>query len=117
MTGLPERPPRWLAWAGTPSMRAITTIVALVAFVAAGVLGFRLQEFAQCLAEQQRRDAVRTAAIASATDAERRADAALVAGVQPGGPSGPELRRADVEARRATDAVRAANPPPPLNPC
>lgn len=117
MTGLPEEPPRWLAWAGTPTMRAITTVVALIAFAVAGVSGYRLQSLGDCLAEQQRADARRTAVIAAATDAERRADAALVAGPQPGGPDGRELRQADVAARQHTDAVRAANPPLPLNPC
>jgi hypothetical protein len=117
MTGLPEDPPRWLAWAGTPTMRAITTLLALVAFIAVGWLGMQQQSFIRCLADQQRADAARTVIISDATDAERRADAALVNGPQPGGPSGLELRRADVEARRHTDDVRAAHPAPPASTC
>lgn len=114
---IPDQPPHWLAWAGTPSMRAITTFVAMIALLISGILGARLIMFTNCLAEQQAADARRTAVIATATDAERRADAALVAGPRPGGPSGSELRRQDVEARQHTDEVRSANPPLPLNPC
>lgn len=114
---LPEDPPRWLAWAGTPTMRAATTFISLVALLVSAVLFYQLQSFTQCLADQQRADARRTTVIAQATDAERRADAALVAGPQPGGPDGQTLRRQDVAARQYTDAVRAANPPLPLDPC
>ena len=106
-----ENPPRWLRWANTSSARATTTVIALVALLVSGYLFFRLNELVTCIAAQQRADAVRTAVIADATDAERRADAALVAGPQPGGPSGRELRRLDVEARQRTDAIRAAHPP------
>jgi len=112
-----DNPPRYLRWANTSGARATTTIVAMIALFVSGFLFFRLQQYVDCIAEQQRADAKRTAAISVATDAERRADAALVAGPQPGGPSGPELRRQDVEARQHTDAVRAANPPPNLKPC
>jgi len=114
---IPEDPPKWLAWAGTPTARAATTAIALLALIVSGVLGARLIAFTQCVAEQQAADAKRTAVIAAATDAERRADAALVAGPRPGGPDGATLRRLDVEARRHTDEVRAANPPLPLDPC
>lgn len=114
---IPENPPRWLAWAGTPTMRAATTLVAMFALLVSAILFYELQSFTQCVADQQRADAARTAVIAKATDAERRADAALVAGPQPGGPDGTTLRRQDVAARQYTDAVRAANPPLPLDPC
>jgi len=114
---IPEDPPRWLAWAGTPTMRALTTAVAMFALLVSAVLFYQLQSFTQCLADQQRADAARTAVISQATDAERRADAALVAGPQPGGPAGAELRRQDVAARQHTDEVRAAHPPLPLDPC
>lgn len=117
MTGLPDDPPRWLAWAGTPTMRAVTTLVAVVALLGSVLPWIQLQEFAQCIAAQQQADARRTAIISAATDAERRADAALVAGPQPGGPSVAELRRLDVAARQHTDTVRAANPPPAVDPC
>jgi len=92
-------------------------MIAIVALVLSGLLLLRLQRYVDCVAEQQNADARRTAAIASATDAERRADAALVRGPEPGGPSGAELRRLDVAARESTDRVRAANPPPPPQDC
>lgn len=114
---IPEQPPHWLAWSGTPTMRAATTFVAMIALIISGILGARLILLTQCLADQQTADAKRTALIAVATDAERRADAALVAGPQPGGPDGEALRRQDVAARQHTDDVRSANPPLPLNPC
>ena len=98
-------------------MRAATTFIALVALLVSGILGARLILFTQCVADQQTADARRTAVISAATDAERRADAALVAGPRPGGPSVSELRRLDVEARQHTDDVRAANPPLPAGVC
>ena len=112
-----DNPPKWLRWANTSGARATTTVIAIVALLVSGYLFYRLNELVTCIAERQRADAARTAVIAEATDAERRADAALVAGPQPGGPSGAELRRRDVEARRHTDEVRAANPPTSVNPC
>jgi hypothetical protein len=114
---IPETPPKWLAWAGTPTMRAATTLVAMFALLVSAVLYWQLQQFTQCVADQQRADAARTVVISKATDAERRADAALVAGPQPGGPDARALRAADVAARQYTDSVRAANPPLPLDPC
>lgn len=114
---IPEDPPHWLAPFGRPTMKAITTLVAFVALLVSGVLYWQQQALTQCLADQQRADAKRTSVIATATDAERRADAALVAGPVPGGPTGIELRRQDVAAREHTDAIRAANPPLPLDPC
>lgn len=114
---IPDQPPRWLAWAGTPTMRAVTTLVSMIALLVSAILFYQLQSFTKCLADQQGADAGRTAIIARATDAERRADAALVAGPQPGGPDGKTLRQQDVAAREYTDAVRAANPPLPLDPC
>jgi len=112
-----DNPPRWLRWANTSGARATTTVIAMIALLVSGYLFFRLNELVTCIAAQQRADAMRTSLIAAATDAERRADAALVAGPQPGGPDGRELRRLDVAAREHTDAVRAANPPPQVDPC
>lgn len=117
MTVFGENPPRWLRWANTSGARATTTVIAMIALLVSGYLFFRLNELVTCIAAQQRDDARRTTVIAEATDIERRADAALVAGPQPGGPDGHELRRLDVEARRNTDAVRAANPPQEIDPC
>jgi hypothetical protein len=112
-----DNPPRALRWANTAGARATTTIVALIALLVSGLLLYQFKSYVGCVAEQGNDDARRTAAIATATDAERRADAALVAGPVPGGPSGSELRRADIDARAHTDAVRAANPPPPPREC
>jgi hypothetical protein len=112
-----DNPPRWLSWANTSGARATTTIVAVVALILSGLLGVRQQSYINCVAEQQQADAERTRAIASATDAERAADAALVAGAQPGGPTLVELRAADVAARQVTDRVREQNPPPRLKRC
>lgn len=117
MTVFGDNPPRWLRWANTSGARATTTVIAMLALLVSGYLFFRLNELVTCIAAQQRADAQRTAVIAEATDAERRADAALVAGPQAGGPSGAELRRLDVAARQHTDAIRAANPPQAIDPC
>lgn len=117
MSVLGDTPPRWLRWADTSGTRAVATIAALVAMGGSGLLFFRLQDVVDCLAAQQRADAQRTAVIAAATDAERRADAALVAGPTPGGPDTAELRRLDIEARDHTDQVRAANPAPAVTSC
>jgi hypothetical protein len=110
-------PPRSLRWFDTDSAKAVTTLLAIVALIVSGWLFFRLQRYVDCVAEQQAADSRRTAAIARATDAERSADAALVAGQQPGGPSPAELRQLDIIARTNTDKVRAANPPPSLREC
>lgn len=112
-----DTPPRWLRWANTSGARATTTIIAIFALTLSVMFGVRLQLYVNCVGDQQNADARRTAAIAAATDAERRADAALVAGPVPGGPSAAELRRLDVEARSYTDKVRAENPPPPERAC
>lgn len=112
-----DHPPAWLRWANTSAARAATTIIAIIALALSGMLLLRLQRYVDCVAEQQNADARRTSAIAEATDHERRADAALVIGPTPGGPSGAELRRLDVEARQHTDRVRADNPPPPAREC
>lgn len=117
MTVFGDHPPAWLRWANTSGARATTTIIAIIALVMSGLLLLRLQHYVDCVADQQNADAKRTAAIAAATDRERRADAALVLGPTPGGPSGADLRRLDVEAREHTDSVRAANPPPPPREC
>lgn len=112
-----DNPPRWLRWANTSGARATTTVIAMLALFVSGYLFYRLNELVTCIADQQAADQRRTSIIAEATDAERRADAALVAGPMPGGPDGRELRRLDVEARRHTDTVRAANPPLPAAHC
>lgn len=112
-----DNPPKWLRWANTSGARATTTVVAIFALGLSVLFGVRLQLYVNCVGEQQNADARRTTAIAEATDAERRADAALVLGPTPGGPTGAELRRLDVEAREHTDRVRADNPPPAERQC
>lgn len=113
-----DNPPKWLRWANTSGARATTTVIAIVALLISVVLLARLQGYIDCVAESQRRDAQRTAAIAAATDAERVADSALIEGPLPGGPDAQQLRANSYAARQVTDRVRAQNPPPSqINPC
>lgn len=112
-----ENPPRWLAWANTSTARAVTTIIATIALVLAALLGLRQQDYIACVADQQALSDARTRILAAATDNERAADTALIAGPVPGGPTGPELRSASVAARAVTDLVRKQNPPAPLRRC
>lgn len=105
-----ETPPRGLGWTNTPPARAITTVVAIVALLVAGALGIRQQAYINCVAEQQRLAATRTAAIAKATDRERAAQRALIQGVKP--ENSAELRDAVLRSYDSTDQVRAENPPP-----
>jgi len=112
-----ENPPAWLRWANTSGARATTTLIAIVALMTSVVLLARLQGYINCVADSQRQDSQRTAAIAVATDAERAADNALIEGPLPGGPDAQQLRANSYAARQVTDRVRAQNPPPALNPC
>lgn len=117
MTGIPDTPPRFLRWADTPTARSAGTLVALVALIAALLLGLRQQAFVSCVAEEQAKDAERTRILGTATDAERAADRELIAGPAATGKSIDDLRAASAAARDLTDQVRAANPPPPLRRC
>ncbi len=112
-----DNPPRGLRWANTAVARAITTMVAIVALTMSIVLLGRLQDYTKCIADQQAISDERSRAIAAATDIERAADTALIAGATPGGPTAEELAQASVAARAVTDRVRAQNPPPPLRRC
>ena len=112
-----DNPPDWLRWANTPTARAITTVVAMVALIISIFLLSRLQGYISCVADQQALSDARARALAAATDAERVADTALIAGEQPGGPPAAELRAASVAARNVTDLVRRQNPPPPRRRC
>jgi len=112
-----DHPPRWLAWANTAGARATTTAVAFVALIVSALLGVRYQNYVECVADQQQRDGDRTRAVSAATDVERAADTAVLAGPRPGGPTAEELRLAAVAARKVTDQVRAQNPPPPVGRC
>lgn len=110
-----ETPPHWLRWTATATARGVTTIVAIIALVAAVLLGVRQQIYISCVGEQGRAAAVRTAAIAAATDRERVAQRLLIQNVDPN--NARELRAAVLDAYDATDRVRADNPPPPAGGC
>jgi hypothetical protein len=112
-----DEPPGWLSWANTAGARATTTIVAVVALGLSALLGIRQQSYINCVAEQQAASDDRTRAIAAATDMERAADAALVAGPAAAGRTVEQLRAADVAARAFTDRVREQNPPPRARRC
>lgn len=112
-----DHPPAWLRWANTAAARSITTITAIVALLLSIVVMSRLQAYVGCVADQQAMNDERTRALAAATDAERVADTALIAGPQPGGPDIAALRAASLAARNVTDQVRRQNPPPPVRRC
>jgi hypothetical protein len=104
--------PRGFRWAERPTGRAILVVLIVISLGLSIYASARYVTLVNCLQEHATADAVRTAAIARATDVERETDRALLIGVVPGGPAGAELRRQALAARAATDAVRAANPPP-----
>lgn len=108
-------PPRGLRWADTRAARGVTTAVSLVALLAAIALGVRQQYYISCVADQQRAGQVRTAAIARATDNERRAQRLLIENIKPENSAG--LRTAVLDAYDITDKARAANPPPEPGGC
>jgi len=105
--------PPGFRWADQPIGRAIVTVLAILSLFLSMLVGYRYVGLIDCLRDRATADEIRTKAISDATDRERAADLALLAGPTPGGPSGPELRAADVEARKNTDRVRAAHPAPP----
>lgn len=109
-------PPRWLAWTDAGAAKAIATLAAYVALAGAILLGARGQAYITCVGNAQRDQAIRTAAIAQATDAERAAQRALVTSV--GSPAGIEASRAAaLQAYDHTDAVRRAYPAPIAKRC
>lgn len=112
---MPETPPRGLRWAATGSARAVATVLAIVSLLTALYVGFRQQEYVTCVAGQQMADAVRTQAIARATDNERRAQYLLLSNIRPENAAG--LKAAVLDAYDVTDRVRAANPPVPPGEC
>lgn len=105
--------PRGFRWADAPIGRVIVLVLAVISLALSLYVGYRYVGLIDCLQAQASADARRTSAIAEATDRERAADLALLMG--DGDPA--ELRRLDVEARKHTDAVRAANPAPAAVPC
>jgi hypothetical protein len=110
-----DTPPRWLSWTNTGTMRGITTVISIIAILAAVVLGVRQQLYISCVGEQGRAAAVRTAAIAAATDRERVAQRLLIQNADP--TDAAALRAAVLDAYDVTDRVRAENPPPPPGGC
>jgi hypothetical protein len=111
-----DHPPQWLRWANTSTARAVTTIMAMIALVLSVYFGFQQQAYSKCVAEQQEKDADRTRAISAATDAERRAERALLQG-SPTAAGLKELRDRVTAARAVTDRVRESNPPPDPTTC
>jgi hypothetical protein len=111
--------PRGFRWADQPVGRAIVTVLAILSLVLSLFVGYRYVGLIDCLQDRAVADGERTKRIADATDVERRADLALLMGV-PDEVTDPAARRAAgkmllaaaVEARRATDRVRAENPAP-----
>ena len=93
----------------------IADMLSVIALLAAIVLGVRQQVYISCVADQQRADQVRTAAIARATDSERRAQRLLIENIKPENVSG--LKSAVLDAYDITDRARAANPPPEPGVC
>lgn len=110
-----ENPPAGLRWANTTAARSVTTIMAVIALALSAFLLYRLDDYVDCIADQQSRSDERSRALAAATDVERAADTAALAGV--GKPDAERLRQAAVAARAVTDQVRRQNPPPPIRRC
>jgi hypothetical protein len=102
-------PPRGLRWLDAPLGRVIALGLAVVSIAVSLYVGSLYVGLIDCLREQAGADALRTSAIAEATDRERRADLALLAGTG--------SRQQSIDARQFTDQVRAENPAPSTVPC
>lgn len=96
-------------------LQLVAFALAVVSFGVSGYVGYRYVGLVDCLAGQALADQKRTAAIAEATDAERRADLDLLRGA--GTPDVVQLRVAAIAAREHTDQVRAEHPPPAVKSC
>lgn len=112
---IPDEPPRGLRWVDSMPVRLIVALVAFLALAGSVWATARQQAYVNCVAGQQTAAAVRTAAIARATDNERRAQRLLIENVKPENVAG--LRAAVLDAYDATDRVRSANPPPEPGGC
>ena len=110
-------PPRGLRWTDTNTARIGAQFLAVLSLLVSLYCGWRYVGYVDCLRDSSAADQRRTSAIAAATDAERRADLALVQGPRESALTAAELRAADIAARQHTDAVRAANPAPPPTAC
>lgn len=93
----------------------VAFFLAVISMVVSGYVGYRYVRLVDCLAAQALADQRRTAAIALATDQERRADLDLLRGA--GTPEVVRLRAAAIAAREHTDLVRRENPPPVVTSC
>lgn len=107
-----ETPPRGLEWTVAPFGRVLALSLALVSLLISIYVGWRYTGLVDCLSAQDLADQRRTSAIASATDAERAADLALLRN-----PEDERLRLADIAARENTDRVRSAYPAPAVESC
>ena len=93
----------------------VAFVLAVMSFGVSGYVGYRYVGLVDCLASQALADQQRTAAIAAATDDERRADLDLLRGA--GTPTAPALRTAAIAAREHTDQVRREHPAPAVKSC
>jgi hypothetical protein len=105
--------PRGFRWTDTPAARAVLAVLIVVSLGLSIYASVRYVGLVNCLNARDVADAKRTRAIAIATDHERVADRELLMGH--GDPA--VLRQQALEARDATDRVRAANPPPDRASC
>jgi hypothetical protein len=93
----------------------VATLLAIVSFVLATYVTFRQTEYINCIADRQAVSDKRTAEIAKATDAERRAQRRLIANTTPADTL--RLKAEALAAYDVTDQVRAAHPPFPPGRC
>lgn len=111
-----DAPPRGLGWTIAPFGRLLSFTLAVVALCVSMYVGYRYVGLVDCLRERNADNQKRTAAIAAATDSERRADLALLRS-SPDARERERLRALAVAAREHTDDVRAAHPAPETEPC
>lgn len=99
----------------TSRLWVVAFSLAVVSMFVSGYVGYRYVRLVDCLAGQALSDQQRTAAIAAATDDERRADLDLLRGA--GTPDVVQLRAAAIAAREHTDQVRREHPAPSVKSC
>lgn len=112
-----DPPPRGLGWTIAPFGRVLSFILAVVALMVSMYVGWRYIGLVDCLSDRDLADQRRTAAIARATDAERRADLDLIRGGSLAPAERERLRALAVAARENTDRVRAEHPAPVVQSC
>lgn len=106
---IPDRPPRGLRWVEQWPSKALVILLAVISLSLSIYVAGQYVTFVDCLRRNDRADQQRTAAIATATDAERKQQALLLAATTPA--AAHEAKRAVIRAYAETDRVRAANPP------